>query len=443
MKLSPAILVRGVSWTVAVYAAGQCFRFVSNVILTRLLAPELFGIITVVHSARIGIELISDVGIGQNMVYNKEAEKPEFYNTAWSLQLIRGILLWAISLIAAVPLAHFYKSVNLAYLLPVASLPFIFIGLSSTGRYLAQKRMQFVRLNVFELILEFISAAVNIVAAYVNPTIWALIFGGVIASIARMFGSYFLVPGTSHKFYISKEYAWHIFHFSKWIFVSSLAFFLSMNFDSLYLGKAGTFALLGVYGIARALSQQVVALVTRLNATFVFPIIASSNEHHRDELRKKVAPIRAIFLLVTAAALSFIAVASDLLVAALYDQRYQAAGWMLPIFIVGAWFSILSNVNESILLGLGKPSYGAIASCVKFGWILIGVPFGYQQYGALGVVVVVAISDNFRYIPILVGQVRERLSFASQDLFITAAAIGMVLIWALLRWTIGFGIPRI
>ena len=90
MKLSRAILLRGVTWTVATYSASQLFRFVSSVILTRLLAPELFGLIAIIHSVRIGIELLSDVGIGQNVVYNKESDKPDFYNTAWSLQLIRG-----------------------------------------------------------------------------------------------------------------------------------------------------------------------------------------------------------------------------------------------------------------------------------------------------------------------------------------------------------------
>ena len=222
------------------------------------------------------------------------------------------------------------------------------------GRYLAQKRVQFVRLNLFEMSLEFLAVVVNIAAALISPTIWALIFGGVVAAAARMFGSYFLVPGIRHRFYISRLYLEEIFRFSRWIFLSSIVFFLSMNFDSLYLGKAGPLKLLGVYGIARALSQQIVTLVGRLNNTFVFPFIASSSEKPRNELRRQVMPIRAVFLLLTAAGLSLIAVGGDLLVAVLYDQRYQAAGVMLPLFIVGAWFSILCTVNKSILLGLGN-----------------------------------------------------------------------------------------
>ena len=72
-------------------------------ILTRLLAPELFGIVTIISSVRNGIELISDVGLGQSIVYNKNSENPDFYNTAWTLQWIRGLLLWVVSLASLYP----------------------------------------------------------------------------------------------------------------------------------------------------------------------------------------------------------------------------------------------------------------------------------------------------------------------------------------------------
>ena len=61
----------------------------------------------------------------------------------------------------------------------------------------------------------------------------------------------------------------------------------------------------------------------------------------------------------------------------------------------------------------------------------------------LWVVVAVAISDIWRYLPVLVGQVRERFSFAAQDLFITVAAFAFVALWEWLRWTIGLGVSPV
>ena len=439
MKISGATLVRGVSWTVTAYAFGQLIRFTSNVILTRLLTPELFGVIAIINSIRNGIELLTDLGIGQSMIVSKDSDKPHFYNTVWSLQIVRGCLLWILSLLAALPLANFYQTPVLAYLLPVACLPFVFSGLSSTGFYVAWKRMQFVRLSVFDVVLEFITGTVNVVVAIVYPSVWALVVGIVAGGIARLCGSYYLVPNIRNRFHISKEYKRQIIAFSKWILLSSVVFFLTLNFDSLYLGKAGSFELLGIYGIARALSQQIVSVVNRLANNFIFPIVASSNQTARSELRGRIKRVRGLFLLVVVAGLSLTAVTGDLVVAILYDHRYQAAGLMLPILVIGAWFSSLCTVNESILLGIAKPFYAALANSVKMVWLLFCVPFAFRSHGALGVVVVVAISDFWRYIPVLIGQMREGISFGTQDFFVTLAGIAMVVIWELLRVGIGFG----
>ena len=69
-------LYKGMSWTVVTYGLAQFVRLVAVIILTRLLTPELFGIMAIVNSVRTGIDLISDVGFGQSLVQNKNAERP-------------------------------------------------------------------------------------------------------------------------------------------------------------------------------------------------------------------------------------------------------------------------------------------------------------------------------------------------------------------------------
>src|SRR5258708_36511693 len=118
MKISIGFLLRGTIWTIGAYGISQVLRLVTNIFLARLLAPDIFGTMLIVYSLRTGLELISDVGIGQNIVYNKNAENPDFYNTAWSLQLIRSVVLWLVFLAAAVPIARFYQSPVLTLFVP-------------------------------------------------------------------------------------------------------------------------------------------------------------------------------------------------------------------------------------------------------------------------------------------------------------------------------------
>ena len=65
---------------------------------------------------------------------------------------------------------------------------------------------------------------------------------------------FFCYPIFKQKFYLSRKYVGQILHFGKWIFISSIVYFLSMYIDRLYLAKVVPLELLGIYGIARSIS---------------------------------------------------------------------------------------------------------------------------------------------------------------------------------------------
>lgn len=434
-----ALIVRAGRWTIAAYAATQLMRLVTNIVLARLLAPELLGVMVIVNGVRAGVAQLTDFGINQSIVVNRNGGNPDFYDTAWTVNLVRGIFIWLACVAIAAPLARFYQIDSLAAVFPVAGLFFVFGGCTSMAVPLLQKRMQFVRLNVFDILLDLFGFMGQVVLALISPTIWALVFGGLLSFATRMVGSYFLIPGLRHRLHISKQFTRQIATFGTWILIASIASVFSTYYDRLYLGKVIPLDLLGVYGVARALSEPVGLLVGRLNQVIIFPLIASSSAMPRPRLRTQLVSVRLIFVLVAALGVSAVAATADFVVGALYDQRYQAAAWIAPMLIVGSWFAIICDLNESTLLGFGRPSYSAVASSFKLGWLLIGLPIGFAAYGAPGAVIVVAASDLFRYAPILVGQVRAGFSFAAQDLAATLVFVACIGLFEWLRWVSGFG----
>ena len=76
----------------------------------------------VVSTLLVSLELFSDVGVGQSIVSNSRGEEPEFLNTAWTIKIIRGFVLWIICLIMTVPAAQFYEDERLLWLLPFIAL---------------------------------------------------------------------------------------------------------------------------------------------------------------------------------------------------------------------------------------------------------------------------------------------------------------------------------
>jgi len=439
MKIAHVTLTKGTIWTIMSFGGSQFFRLSTNIILTRLLAPQLFGIMVIVNALNTGVELISDVGIGQNIIYNKNGDEPTFANTAWTLQSLRGVLLWVIACIFAGPVARYYETPILLIIIPIASFVLVLSGFSSVNRFLVQRRMQFARLAIYEIIVGATSAIAQVALAYFFPTIWALVFGVVLAAAIGLIGSFFLLPDVTCKFKIATHYAWEILHFGKWIFFGSVVYYFSISLDRLYLAGVVPLALLGVYGIARSISELLSILVLRIGNIVIFPFVASHSQTSRVALREQLVAIRLSFLLVAAIGFSFSAATIDLAIKIVLDQRYHAATWMVPVLIMGAWISILCSLNESTLLGIGKPRYGAIGYSLKFIWLLIGLPFSFNHFGVLGSIIVVAISDIFRYVSIVAGQLRERLTFGKQDFFVTLLMVTLVAIIEWIRWTFGFG----
>ena len=432
-KLPRTKLLFGAISTLGTFGLMQVVRLIAGVAIARLLSPELLGIMTIVYVLRFGVELLSDIGIRQSVISNREGDQPDFYNTAWTLQIGRGFGLSLVFLLATVPVSKLYDAPILLWILPVISSYFAIVGFTSTQPFLLARRMQTARLNGFDVALEIISAVGRVGLAFVSPTIWALVFGSLIQPIARTIGSHFLIPGVGHRLYISKDYARQIFHFGKWILVTAVLFFLASNFDRLYLAKVIPFALLGVFGIARNLSGMVTDGIARLCSIVVFPLVAAEAAKPRTQLRADLAPVRLAFVMICAFCLSIFVTLGDFIIAAMYDHRYQAAGWMLPVLVTGLWFSILASLNESILIGVGRPKYTTVASSSKLLLILVGLPLATTWYGISGAVGIIAFGDLPRYCAILFGQRRLQLSFLRQDAIATVAFFALILLWEYVR----------
>jgi O-antigen/teichoic acid export membrane protein len=118
---------------------------------------------------------------------------------------------------------------------------------------------------------------------------------------------------------------------------------MSLNFDRIYLAKFVPLAFLGVYGIARSMADLLSMASMYLGKTALFPIIASQSRTGRAELHKQLAPLRARLLLLAALGVSLSIAMADLVVRFIYDARYQDAGWMLSVLILGSWFSVLES----------------------------------------------------------------------------------------------------
>jgi O-antigen/teichoic acid export membrane protein len=382
--------------------------------------------------------LLSDVGILQNIVSNPRGGDPEFYNTAWTLQALRGILLAVLCLLLAVPVARFFGYPELAIILPVASLFFIFTGFDSSGRALLQKQLQVARFSLFEIGITLIALVAQVALALITPTIWALVLGSVISGAATLIASFLYIPGLRHRIMIDPESARQLLKFGKWVFFSSIIYFFAMNFDRLYFAKQISLSQLGVYGIARSLADMVSLFVMRASTTVLYPTVAAAGLAPI-ELRQRLLRGRRTLLLAAAVGMGGFVALSAVIVELLYDPRYIEAALILPILCTGVWFGILTSTNDSILMGLSRPAYPALSNAAKLITYLVGVPLAFHFYGFVAAVVVISAGELVKYVALWMLSHKEHLHFGRDDLVLTIAFAGTALVLSAALHAVGLG----
>jgi O-antigen/teichoic acid export membrane protein len=378
------------------YAATLAVKFGSNLILTHLLFPAAFGLMLLVNVFLGGIQLFSDLGIGTSVVQNPRSDRA-FLDTAWTLQVARGLVLFVVMAAIAWPYAAAYGEPMLAWMIPVAGLTTLADGFVSTKLFVANRELRMVRLQVVELVIQLAASLVMIVAAWITRSVWALVAGVAVGGAVRLLLSNVLFPGPRNRLRWERSAASGLLHFGKWVFVSSVVTFLAQQGDRLVFGSVLPMARLGVYNIAVMLCEIPGTLVSSLAFKIVFPLFS--------ELRRTSADVNAAWRNASAAvallggsAALFLFFAGPYAVQLLYDDRYAEAMWMLRLLALGVWGTSLVHLTASVVLAGGQVKWLAAANAVRVVWVVGVVPLALWRLGFEAAVVAVALADLPRYV---------------------------------------------
>jgi O-antigen/teichoic acid export membrane protein len=430
-----ALVVKGSAITLLGHGGGQLVRFARSLVLTRLLFPEAFGVMALVWAVMFGLAMLSDVGLNAAIIRDKRGEDPDFLNTGWTIQVIRGAVMWLAALALAFPIAYFYGQPELAWLIPVASLTAIIAGFNSTALHVYRRRMEFRKLAVLELATEVLAFGVTIGWAMLDPTVWALVGGAVVSQTFLTLGSHVYLTGVRHQFRWERASLRVYMDFGKWIFWSSGLQFIAGQGDRMLLGYYLSMAHLGVYSIAIMLYEAAESIVGKLIRGVLFPaygrVVREDPARLPQVFRRGRLGID-VFLILPIAVL---AVIGGQIVTILYDARYHEAGWMFQVLCLRLLMAPSLINSEACLFALAQSRYSLPLTAGRAAWILAGIPVGWSLGGIKGVVWAVALSE----VPVLAvlwtGLLRHGLFSLMPELrSLLFAVLGLLVGWGLLRF---------
>lgn len=427
-------VLRGTAWSIGAYAGSQALRFGGNLLLTRLLLPEAFGVMALVTALLQGLQLFSDIGIGPSIIQSPRGNDTAFLNTAWTLQVLRGMVLWLVACAAALPFAALYGDPLLAWILPISGLSALVAGFNSTRLFTMYRNVDLGRVSALEFGSQAAGILVMLAWTAVDRSIWALVAGGLAGSAARLVLSHTLLHGIANRLRWDKGALGPILRFGRWIFISTLLTFLVGQSDRLIFGKLVPIAVLGIYSVAWMIAMLPAIALSRVGSSVFFPVL-SRVAHAGGDLDAVFRRVRRPWLILGGWMIAGLGGGGSAAVHLLYDERYARAGWIVQVLALGSWFAILEATNGAALLARGQAKWTAASSLGKLAGMIALIPLGYHWLGFPGAVLGLAVSDALKYAVSAFAIGRVQLRTWPEDLRLTAwvgASAGLG--WVLSEW---------
>lgn len=381
-------LVRSIGWTAFGFLGMQALRLASNLILTRLLFPEAFGLMGLVSVFMIGLAMFSDIGLGPSIMQNPRGDEPTFLNTAWTIQAIRGACLWLATCVLAGPVAAFYAEPQLAQLLPAAGLSLLIAGFNSTKLETANRHLVLGRVTALDIISQVAGLIVMIGLAWVMRSVWSLVIGIIVTAAVKLWLSHALLPGARNAFLMDRLAAHELVHFGKWIFLSTVLGFLIAQGDKIIFGKFLELGMFGVYNIGYFLASFPILLGSAVMTRVLIPLYrerppAASQDNFAKISRARYGLSASILLL-----LACMALVGPTLVNLLYDPRFAAAGAVVVVVSCAHIPYVIGMTYEHAALAAGDSRnvfvVMALKSTTQLGLLLAGLAWGGLAGGLAG-----------------------------------------------------------
>jgi O-antigen/teichoic acid export membrane protein len=420
------------AWAVGGLGLQQAIRLASNLVLTRLLFPEAFGLMALMNVWLVGLRLMSDVGIGASIVQNRRGDDPAFLNTVWTIQIGRGAGLWLGSCALAWPLAWLYGAPELAWLLPAVGVTALIEGFNSTSLFRMNRHLALARLTLVETSSQALGVAAMVALAWAEPSVWALVWGSIASALAKLALSHLVLPGPRNRWHWEPEAARELTSFGLWILCASATGFVAGQGDRLLLGKLLPLEVLGVYSIAFFLAEAPSRIVSTLQHRVLFPVLSRIARDARERVSDAFYRARKRIELGVLPAVVALVGLGDGVVRLLYDPRYAEAGWMVQLLALRIALGVLSGPASLCLMSLGQPRYAFLTSGAQALWLFVAVPLAAWLGGLHAIVWAIALHGALALGVVMRGMAREgmlvpRRELASGARVLAALALGLAL----------------
>ena len=343
-------IIKGFVWTSLTQCASIFFKFLSLIILSRLLSPKEYGLLAIIT---IFMELgfmIADSGMGASLIKKRDSSHID-YDTLFIYNICVGLFIYVLLWFCAPLIANIYNESIITWLIRIASLQIIIHCLYAPQFIQILKSLDFFSIAIATVISSSLGLISAIILAYRGFGVWALVTQTIIESVALLAyytGKNRFVP----KLRFSKNSFQEQFGFGINLLFTNTLNTISNNIFNNVVAKIATLQTAGLFVQANRIQNLPVSVTTSIIDRALFPILSKTED--KEEKEKVYFRVYRIVVLLTTFITLYISIFSKELVICILGDKWLATSKILSVLALAIIPLALQAVCRNALKSEGK-----------------------------------------------------------------------------------------
>jgi PST family polysaccharide transporter len=378
----------GAGWMIALRWVNRLIGFISIAILARLLLPEDFGVVAYATVFLMILEQMTQFDFKTVLVRDLQATD-EKYDTVWTLEIIKGLILAAVLVAAAIPAAAYFNEPKVETVLYVIALVPLIRGFTNVGIVDFQKRLELRKSFYFDSTARLIGVITAVTFAVTLRNHWALVYASVVEAITRVVLSY-VMSDFRPKLLLSNTA--NTLRFSLWLLVQNIMAAIQHRVPALVVGRVFGTQELAFFRMGSEITDMATSELAVPIRHALFPGIVQMQES-RSQMDGALISALGIIIMIGLPAAVGTGVTAPLLAPAILGENWVDVAPIIAVFSVYAAVNLFYPNSNVFYLTINKPQIIAHITFLNVCLLIPAIWFAIPDHGALGVVwAIVAVS---------------------------------------------------
>jgi O-antigen/teichoic acid export membrane protein len=298
------------------------------------------------------VDRFTQTGIEEALIQRKNAIE-RYVDVAWTINLARSFLVFAVLYLLAPFAAHFFKNEQVDPVVRTISLIVIITAFTNIGIVYLQKDLTFKKLFIYKFSGNIADFIVAISMAFMLRSVWALICGLLIGHYTRLVISYLIHPHRP-KLKFDWNVAREIFKFGGWVTGISIIAFLINQGDDAVIGRVLGTTTLGFYYMAFFISNLPAAEINLLVPRVTLPAYVKIKDdiERLKESYLRVVQMTAFFVIPSGIGLLLLAPEFTIL---FLGPKWKPIILPLQVLAISGILAAFLSTGSSLFYAYGRP----------------------------------------------------------------------------------------